>query len=137
MKILSITCPGNVFPGNVLSGKVIVRETSVKPYMDVGLPWLRYYGSQSFCPMHHFTPATLCLICEVYAMARCLCVRPSVTNRSSIQTAGRIELVFGTGATCTPQILHYVILEFRYLKNKVSWLLNLVPNFELSYFFFI
>jgi len=28
MKILSITCPGNVFPGNVLSGKVIVQERS-------------------------------------------------------------------------------------------------------------
>ena len=39
MKILSITCPGNIFPGNVLSGKrlsgkVIVRETSVKPSMQ-------------------------------------------------------------------------------------------------------
>ena len=35
----------------------------------------------------------------VYATTLCLCVRPFVTSRSSIETDERIEMVFGMGAS--------------------------------------
>ena len=59
----------------------------------------------------------------VYAMARCLSVRPSVTRQYCIEMSQWIQMVFGIEAT-----LHCVVSEFRYLQKlhkTLSQTLNL------------
>ena len=51
------------------------------------------YASEYFLPRDAMLARYLLLSCV------CLSVRPSVTSRYSIETTGRIELVFGTEAS--------------------------------------
>jgi len=77
-----------------------------------------------------FTCSTLCQRGISYGRdCVCLSVCLSVTSRSSIKTAERIELVFGTKATLD---LFYNVLEDNsgIFKNKGISLWNLFPNSE-------
>ena len=75
------------------------------------------------------------------AMALCLsgclsvCLSVSVTGRRSIETAERIELVFGMGASFQPS---YSVLtgNSAHSKNKGTSLWNVVPNSGLRKFCF-
>jgi len=74
------------------------------------------------------------MLARVLAMALCLsvclsvsvCVYLSATSRSSIETAERIELVFGTGAFSQHS---YTVLKGNsgISKNKATSLWNFVP----------
>ena len=74
------------------------------------------------------------MLARVLAMALCLsdCLSVSVTSRSSIETAERIELIFGTGASFR---LSYTVLKENSgnSKNKGTSLWNFVPNFGSLY----
>jgi len=71
------------------------------------------------------------------AMALCLsvCLSVSVTSRLSIETAERIELVFGMGASFQPS---YSVLtgNSAHSKNKGTSVWNVVPNSGLRKFCF-
>ena len=55
-------------------------------------------------------------LARVLAMALCPC--QSVTSRCSIETAERIGLVFGTGASFLRPTLHWIIRKVRYLQRE-------------------
>jgi len=70
----------------------------------------------------------------VYDMVLRLCVHVCVTSRSSIETAGWLELVFDAEATFR---LSYTVLQGNsgIFKNKGTSLCDLVPNSEFSRFY--
>ena len=59
--------------------------------------------------------------------------RLSVASRSSVETAGRIELDFCTQSTLR-LVLQYVIMGLRYCEKNCTFFSNLVPNSELRRF---
>ena len=71
---------------------------------------------------------TLCL-----SVCVCVCVCPSVTSRCPIETAQRIELVFGLGASLD---LSYTVLggNSGISKNSGTSLWNVAPNSGLRKF---
>jgi len=95
--------------------------------MDIGSDTPTWKINASVCRL--FTAR--CYASAVLAMG--LCLRPSVTSRSSIETDERIGLVFGMGASFD---LSYTVLYGNSctFKNKGTSLWNFAPNFGLRKF---
>jgi len=67
------------------------------------------------------------MLARVLAVALCLCLYASVTNRCSIETAERIGLVLACQLPSTYPV-HCVIKKFGYLQNKDISIWNTAPN---------
>jgi len=87
---------------------------SIREHMSVTMHWSKLHRIFHACYTDAQSSSDGVVICyvgllsiftarryaiAVYATTLCLCVRPFVTSRSSIETDERIEMVFGMGAS--------------------------------------